>query len=188
MEGNGPASGNSNLFRAEAYGMHAALLVLSLFLCFTGSAASELDIWYNNQSLINRMKNWRNFRKPFPNYSTVSEWDQLESIQSHIEALQVTPTFQHIRGHQNDTNSNLTFEKELNVHADFLAGQQINWDVKSRIRVIPDVISKCHFHIHGCTITSYYKTNIRDAATAPDLQQWLMSHCRISATDGSLID
>ena len=187
-EGSGPASGESNSYRAEAYGMHAALLTIGLILRFTQSTVNELDIWCDNQSLINRMKARQGFSIPFPNYSTIAEWDQLESIQSHIQLLDCKTNFQHVRGHQDEQNDRLTFEEQLNVNSGLLAGQQINWDVTARIRVSPDHVSKCHLHIHGRTITSNYKTNLRDAATAPTLRQRLLSHCQISKSHESFID
>ena len=187
-EGAGPAYGQSTSHRAEGHGVHAGMLFLHLLSAFSKKSITKLKIICDNQGVISKATSRQGFKIPFPNYALTADWDQLESAHSIIQQLSVSVKFEHIKGHQDEKESRLSFEASLNVRADYLAGQHIYQDISPKVTTPVTAISQCHLHIYDRTITSNYKEEIRDAATAAPLRQKILNRCSISSEQFSFVD
>lgn len=113
-EGSGPAAGNTTSYCAEAYGMHAGILFLSLLSEFTNKQFTSIEILCDNQSLIKKAQQRFEYNQPFPTSTTEAEWDQIESAHQILRTMNLDPTFTHVKGHQDDT-TNLDFRAILNI-------------------------------------------------------------------------
>ena len=76
--GAGPCNGRGNSLRSEGAGMLAVTVLISLILTFTSKPSIDLICVSDNQELINRMNEHKNYNLPFPNETTRSEFDITE--------------------------------------------------------------------------------------------------------------
>lgn len=186
-EGQGPAAGNTTSYRAEAYGLHAGLHVLQLLCQYTNSSFAALTILCDNQGIITRAEARHQYDEPFPTSTTNAEWDQLEHAHQIAQQLRLEMSYQHVKGHQDDSDHELDLPAKLNVCADFLAGDFIHSHITSYPHVPVTEICQCHLQIDQHTVTSNYRLAIRDAASAPALRQHIITFCSPGTTQ-SLID
>lgn len=176
-EGNGPAAGNTTSYRAEAYGLHAGLRFLFLLCQFTQQTFDALDVFCDKKSIIGKANARLQYSTPFPTSTTSAKWDQIENAHMLVTQMRLDITYVHIKGHQDDLDTDLSLEAQLNVQADFLAGNYIYNQITPQTCVPVDEVCQCHLQIGNKTITSHYRQAIRDAASAPALRQYLLSFC-----------
>lgn len=86
-----------------------------------------------------------------------------------------------MKGHQDDHESELPLEAQLNVRADALAGDYIHTHISPQPTVPVTDICPCHLQIGSTTITSHYRQAIQDAASAPQLRQYILTFCKSPA-------
>ena len=79
-QGARPCSGRGNSLQSEGAGMLAVTVLMSLVLTFTNRTNLSLTCVSDNQELINRMKEHKEYNFPFPNKTTESEFDITEQI------------------------------------------------------------------------------------------------------------
>jgi hypothetical protein len=56
----------------------------------------------DNQGLLTRVENSLPFTDPFPNLTLQADWDVTDKIVTSIRQLAQTPSFLHVKGHQDD--------------------------------------------------------------------------------------
>lgn len=85
--GNGPSDGRPSSMRSEGQGMLAVLLFLAMIQQFTNSKAPiRIEFMSDNQELINRQTNHKEYNIPYPNATLKAEFDLTEQIyHTHID-------------------------------------------------------------------------------------------------------
>ena len=71
----GPCTGRGNLLRSEEAGMLVVTVFMSSVLTYTNRTNLSLTYISDNQELINRLKDHKEYDFPFPNETTKSEFD-----------------------------------------------------------------------------------------------------------------
>ena len=117
-----------------------------------------------------------------------ADWDLIEQI--YVTALQIsTCTLQYkwVKGHQDDTTSELTTEAQYNIRADALAGS-FTAQTKSNTpqQVLPS--EKYCLHIGDRAIYGHYIYEIRQAYMLPPLRDYLAGWHKWSQGTESKID
>jgi hypothetical protein len=74
--------------------------------------------------LLTRIEKSLPHPEPFPNLTLLSYWDVMNKIVQTLQSMQITPTLEHVWGHQNDHTpyDDLSLDAQLNVNADKAAG------------------------------------------------------------------
>jgi hypothetical protein len=125
-EGSGPGVGrNPGSFRAEAYGMLAALRFLVHYRLFwnilTVKANLQTSEYTDSQSLLGRLlSSSKRFYKS-PGACLASEYDLEAAITSSTKDLDIRIQHRHVKGHQDDDDIeivNLPWPAQLNVVCD----------------------------------------------------------------------
>lgn len=181
VEHSGVGYGNPNSYRAEAWGMLSASLLIHLLHDYCGRtqifSTMDLVLLADNAALIHTLKRRSQYTKVFPNATLAPEWDVLEQIHTTTCSLPFkTISYEWVRGHQdNSTSPCLSVEARYNVRADELASQVTNKGHDQHpLWVLPS--EKVQLIMGGRPVTSQYITAIRRAATIPPLLQYLR-HC-----------
>jgi hypothetical protein len=180
----GPAYGPyGSSFRAEGYGF----LSVSRFLVRIQEFCHEKPQWRiqmmtDNQGLLTRVETSLPFVDPFPNYTLQADWDVTNEIITSIRQLSNTPTFVHVKGHQDDgaEYETLPLNAQLNVDADEEAGiYQYTFPLQRPI--VPRLPSnRAQLHIAGKVIPSKLKKRIREAFTVPPYLAYLQERFKWS--------
>ena len=136
--------------------MLSATVFISLVLTYTNRNSISLKCVSDNQELINRMNDHKDYEFPFPNETTKSEFDITEQIFRTTKAYNITADYEWVRGHQ---DRHKEYEKldtyaKLNVQADRLAGDY--QDRKGAFRPLAPVLPSCPamIFIRGISVTS----------------------------------
>jgi hypothetical protein len=122
----GPGFGPGTSHCAEGYGVLSAVRFVYRLRAFTLSPA----IWSarfttDNKGLLIRIDQRQQFAKCYANVTLAPNWDIVEEIGSTLQLVPVTPSFSHVKGHQDDVTpyADLSLEAQLNAEADALAGE-----------------------------------------------------------------
>ena len=136
--------------------MLTVTVFMSLILKFTGRDSATLVCISDNQELINRMTEHKNYKHPFPNETTKSEFDVTEQIYLTACEANINATYEWVRGHQDDRApiKELPIKAQLNIKADALAGD-FQWR-KGRFRPLVHPLPSCSamVSIRGISVTS----------------------------------
>jgi hypothetical protein len=175
----GPAYGSKqSSFRAEGYGM----LSLVRFIHHLSQYCDALPTWKiklicDNEGLITRLKVAIQYTTSFPNDTLQPDWDLTNAIVTTLQATQLIPTFEHIKGHQDKhvDVSLLPLAAQLNCEADHEAvhHQTLNQSYRPSVPRLFD--NQAQLHIDGSTINSSYRTAIRNATSEPALRKHIQA-------------
>jgi hypothetical protein len=151
-------------YRAEAYGILSVLRFLLHLNHLRRSANGEVNellshtLVCDNRSIILRINQLQQWRRIYPNATMESEWDVLAEIRETLHQFELSsqPTFQHIKGHQDQLRplADLSLEAQLNCTADKLAETYLRRfpDVNhSTVSLLPT--AGCQLHLDQGTIT-----------------------------------
>jgi hypothetical protein len=131
----------------------------------------------DNLGLITRVEQSLPFDEPFPNITLKADWDVTHEIVETLKAMTITPSFEHIKGHQDDHTAydDLSLEAQLNVDADEEAGryQQTFPAHRPNIPRLPHNLAQ--LRIKDQTISSKLKESIREAYTVPPYMEYLQA-------------
>ncbi len=74
----------------------------------------------DNLGLLIRVGQSLPFEDPFPNITLKADWDVTNEIVATLKEMNITPSLEHIKGHQDDHTEYacLSLEAQLNVDAD----------------------------------------------------------------------
>ena len=177
-EGNGPVFGyKPSSYRAEGYGILAVLrLIIRVFQFTNIDLPHEVHLYTDSQSMIKSIASYREQLPPFPNKTLEAEWDILQCISHCMDEFPVEPHLHYVRAHQNKDKSydSLSLEGQLNEDADRRAAQYQH-EPDRQSDVVPRLEgNSAQLYIDNATVTHDYKTVIRQAATAPALQDHIM--------------
>jgi hypothetical protein len=137
-----------------------------------------------------RIDQRQQFEKCYVNVTLAPDWDIVEEIVSTLKRFPVTPSFSHVKGHQDDVTAyaDLSLEAQLNVEADALAGE-FQTKFPSATLLAPLLPSTdVSLTIVDATVTGHCPSRIRDVATTPELVGYLRRHNFWTATDWACID
>lgn len=177
FRGRGPAPGSRpQSFRAEGYGALAIYRLLFRLAQYTGSPiTSEFSHLIDSTSVIKRIEKHSKWKYHVPNATMAPEWDLIEMIvQSRARLTDTTSKLVWVKGHQDEARprATLSLSAQLNCEADDQASQ-FQLDHGQEIPCAPMLPStQAQLQIQGESISSYYKTRIRDAATIPKLMKY----------------
>jgi hypothetical protein len=168
----GPAFGTGSSHRAEGTGMlSVARFLYHLSQYCNTTIHNPLVYTSDNLGLITCINQRLQYDNCFSNAYLVPDWDFTEAIYANIQHLTITPIFQHVMGHQDDTKaySQLSLPAQLNVDADKAAGA-FHWShastIQEKVPILPT--TKAHFNIGNAIVTGHYKLHIRKAASQAD--------------------
>ena len=174
--GAGPVDGNDpQSFRSEGQGMLSVVRLLHHLRIWTDTTPTFTGILAtDNSGLLDRLREQQKIRYPVPNSIFEPDWDIIEAITRTIETSDIEPTFQHVKGHQDEKKAyqDLPFLAQLNVDADYQAGQYQSRHGSHRPIIPLSPTLPIALDIAGRTIHRKFKTAIRDAAhTGPLFQR-----------------
>ena len=179
VELSGVGTGPPSSHRAECTGCLAGALFCLEFLHFTTNSHSQLSVVVasDNQGMIKSLTDRMSYRKVFPNSTLYSDWDLLEEIITTYRKLEVfNVTFEWVKGHQDTALSDhdLSPQAIYNIRSDQLANE---FTCANGFHLFPEAplmsTTRCHLHIHGQTITSNHRSQLRLAASEPALFDYL---------------
>jgi exonuclease III len=187
----GPGFGPGTSHRAEGYGVLSAVRFVYRLHTFTGSPA----VWSarfttDNKGLLIRIDQRQQFAKCYANVTLAPDWDLVEEIVCTLKLFHVTPSFSHVKGHQDDATAyaDLSLEAQLNVEADALAGDfQTTFPSATLIAPLLSTTG-VSLTIRDATVTGHYPSRIREAATTPELLGYLRRRNFWTHTDWACID
>ena len=178
--GAGPVDGHDpQSFRSEGQGMLSVVRLLHHLRIWTSSTATFTGtLATDNSGLLDRVRDQQKIRYPVPNSIFQPDWDIIEAIVRTIETTDIQPTFQHVKGHQDDTTSydKLSFLAQLNVDADGHAGRYQTHSGSYRPIIPLSPTLPIALDIAGRTVHRKIKSSIRDAAHAGPLLQRMITH------------
>ena len=202
----GPAYGHKpSSYRAEAYGMLSFLRFLyrlSVFCQYDRFLGGTLVC--DNISLVNNVTGVLHAPgvgeipelfidddvdpdtvfalASFSSRMLISDWDALTTIQDTLETVTYPLRIEHIKSHQDDKKpyNTLSLHAQLNVDADHLANLYQRYHGPSRPQVLMFPKARAQLQLDGETVTHNYKSTIRHAASAPELQRYIRSRNRWS--------
>ena len=103
--------------------MLAIPLFLGMIQIYTNSTeAITVKFKSDNQELINRQNNHKEYKIPYPNDTLKAEFDLTEQIYRTHRNYNIKGSFSHVYGHQADNTefTKLPIDAQLNVEADAL--------------------------------------------------------------------
>jgi hypothetical protein len=186
-----PGFGPGTSHRAESYGILSAVCFVYCLHAFTQSPA----IWSarfttDNKGLLICIDQRQQFEKCYANVTLAPNWDIVEEIVSALKLFPITPTFSHVKGHQDNVTAyaDLSLEAQLNVELDALVGE-FQTKFPSETLLAPLLPSTgVSLTIGNATVTGHYLSRIREAATTPELVGYLRHRNFWTATDWACID
>ena len=130
----------------------------------------------DNSGLITRVKDQSIIRYPVPNSIFQPDWDIVGAIVRTTWDAEISPTYTHVKGHQDKDNpySTLPFLAQLNVDADKHAGDFRLAHGLYRPLISLSPTRPISLELSGRSIHRNYKSSIRDAAHAGPLLQRLL--------------
>jgi hypothetical protein len=155
-------------FRAKGYGFLSVLHFLVRIQEFCDQQPTwRIQMMTDNQGLLTRVETSLPFVDPFPNCTLQANWDVTNKIITSLRQLSKTPTFLHVKGHQDDgaAHDTLPLNAQLNVDADEEAGIYQH-TFPSQRPIVPRLPSnRAQLHIAGKVVPSNLKKRIREAFT-----------------------
>ena len=133
--------------------MLTVTVLISLILTFTSSSSINLTCVSDNQELINRMDEHKNYNHPFLNETTRSEFDITEQIYLTSKTHNISAQYEWVRGHQDENApiEELPLLAQLNIEADHLAG---NFQLrKGEFRPLINILPSCPAMVLICGIS-----------------------------------
>ena len=162
---------------AEAFGMLSLLRFLFHMAATRTHDERQLQGLYmvcNNQGLVQSVDKMLLYVTIFPNTTMEAKWDCVAEILQTIKALgRVTPTIEHIKGHQDEDTpyEQLSLSAQLNCDADSLANGYLQEYSTIDHSVSPVFLAGgCVLHLRKGTITRDIKHECAEARTLPPLQ------------------
>ena len=176
----GPCFGmDPTSYRAEGYGLLSVCRLLHHLRNQFQLTLESCSIHCDNKSMVNRVNDRpKNLDRIYPNDKLSAEWDLLMEIWRSLEILDTeqTPSFTHIKGHQDDKTpyARLTLPAQLNVDADHWADQFIRNHPDMDYSKVP-MFPHAHLQLQFPQGTATYKLKrtLRIARTAPALEKAL---------------
>jgi hypothetical protein len=175
----GPAFGTGSSHRAEGTGMLSAACFLHHLAQYCAACiVNPLVYTSDNLGLITSMNQHLQYDACYTNATLAPDWDLTQAIHASIQHLSSPPTFQHVKGHQDQHQkySQLSLTAQLNVDAAEAAGA-FHWShaptYQESVPLYPT--TKVHFNIGTKTVTSHHKHHIRKAAS----REAFLVQCRI---------
>ena len=134
----GPGSGEGSSLRAEAEGMLSGALCCGIIADEICNPDFQITYICDNNELIRNCEDRLTYNIPFPNTTLRPKFDLIEEIYQVNKKHEIRPSFQWIKGHQDDLQEydDLTFEAILNIAADKRAKEFNN--EKGRIQLDPE--------------------------------------------------
>ena len=170
----GVGYGESTSHRAEGWGMVSGTLFVShlyKFLhLFDSTLLSNVPITFlsDNNGLVTRVQQRLQYSKCYPNATLIPDWDLVEQIYHTLSAFpQQKFSVQWVRGHQDETASDLSVEAHYNIRADELAGQ-VQPDQSTNTDSYPLLpVEKCRLVLNKASIQGHYTKAIREQYSLP---------------------
>jgi hypothetical protein len=132
---------------------------------------------FDNLGLITRMNQRLQYDASYTNATLAPDWDLTEASHASIQHLSSPPTFQRVKGHQDQHQkySQSSLNAQLNVDADEAAGA-FHWShAPTHQESVPlYATTKVHFNIGTKNITGHHKHHIRKATSREDF----LDQCR----------
>ena len=194
VELSGVCTGPPSSHRAECTGCLAGALFCHEFFRFTNTTHTQLSILVasDNQGMIKSLTDRMSYTKVFPNSTLQPDWDLLEEIVTTYRQLEVHDvTFEWVRGHQ-DTghhDHDLSPQAIYNIRSDQLANE---FTCAHGLQLFPEApimpTTRCQLLIHGLTITSNHRAQLRIAGAEPAFFDYMTSKHQWSSTTVDDID
>lgn len=190
-EHSGVGTGAPTSHRAEAWGMLSACLFIYHVYQYTAGydqhcdTQTPLTFMSDNNGLIVRLQKRLEYEVVYPNATLAPDWDLVEQITAMTKRMTSTrPTFQWIRGHQDEDDPDLSVAARYNIRADILAGITTPSRTGHDRPFIIVPAEKCTLAIiHG-----HYSQAIRDGYTLPAFREYLQTRYQWTSTQLKLID
>ena len=190
---NGPAYGcKPSSYRAEGYGILSGCRFLIQFRHHHQIEEPwQLLFLCDNDSMLNKALEPQDLNRTFPNSTLDPDWDVVAEIWKAVHRLEgqhCRPTFQHIKGHQDDNTAygRLSLKAQLNVDADRLADAYIAQNPNHPYHTVPLLpTSGGQIHLPGGTITHNFKHTLGCARTEQPLKDYL---CQRHSWDEETLD
>ena len=179
LKANGPSPGAyANSFRSESYGVLAALRWLYNELIITPPAINKpivIKHYLDNKSVIKRIEETKKRHWTAPNHRLQPEQDVINEIVHTLSLVPVTVQFEWVKGHQDHHKlfDKLKLEAQMNCEADQEANRYRLPTDGSLNTVPPLPHTYCQLVIQGKSITSKIKRRVYQAATQPQLFEYL---------------
>ena len=173
----GPCNGRASSLRAEAAGMLAVTILVSSIQEYLNHPFEKIPIEFScdNKTLIDRMSDRQDYKNVYPLMQLLPEMDVTEEIWSQQKLNSISPTFNHVKGHQDNKKdfAELSLLAQLNVGADKLA--ELAYDYAPKSSKIATVLprSPAVLVIGGVSITSRYDKRLKLASCKPQYMQYL---------------
>jgi hypothetical protein len=178
----GPAYGPfGSSFRAEGYGFLSVSRFLLRLHDFCGITPSwRVQLMTDNLGLLTRVEKCLPYLDPFPNTTLQPDWDVTNEIIVTLQSMQIKPTFEHVRGHQDDhiEYDALPLDAQLNVDADHEAGYHQTMFPAQRPLIPRLPHNRAQLCLSNKVISSKLKQSIRDAFTVPPYLEYLQQRHR----------
>jgi hypothetical protein len=179
-EGSGLTQGRTpGSFRAESYGMLAALRFLLHYLSYwnvTPANPSLVHLEYtDSKSLLQRLASSKARFYASPKACLASEYDLESAITATLQALPITLHLDHIKAHQDKLQPNtllLPWEAQLNIVCDRLAGQQLSL-CNLETTVLPNPFCNVYLAASHGSITGQLRSSLFEAASTPIITTYL---------------
>jgi hypothetical protein len=160
--GAGPCNGRGNSLRAEDAGMLSVSLFLSILTKYFKMKSFNVVCIADNTELIRRCNAHKQYKEPYPNETSRSEFDVTEQIFTTQAEHNINATFKWVKRHQDKKvrKQDLQLEAQLNIEADELAEvfQQTHGTFSPLVHLLPSCPAM--LAIQGISITSNYKKQL----------------------------
>ena len=168
----GAGYGEPTSHRAERWGMLSGVLFLHRLYTFLqihelpSLSSVPLSILSDNNGLVQRISHRLKYKKCYPNATLTPDWDLVEQIVDTFSALPATThkSVDWVRGHQDQTDSELSVEAVYNIRADELAGQfPLDRNHNGTCPLLP--VEKCRLVLNNKIIQAHYSQVLRETYT-----------------------
>jgi hypothetical protein len=179
-EGSGSTQGRKpGSFRAESYGMLAALRFLTQYLKYWRVTPTNPELIHNeytdSKSLLQRLASSTTRFFPSPKACLASEFDLETAIQQTTAALPLKIELHHVRSHQDLQQPNilkLPWEAQLNIICDRLAGRQLELCNLETV-VFQNPFCNAYVSAGSESITGRIRNSLLDSASRPIIRSYL---------------
>jgi hypothetical protein len=115
--------GRRTATQTEVSGYFLCTVILHKVAPHHAGSYQSLDIFSDNQGLVDKIKEMMEWEKFYSSSALLSEWDILSVIMEFIPQLPLPPAVQHVKGHQDKDSpvASLSLQAQLNCEADDLA-------------------------------------------------------------------
>lgn len=164
----GPCSGRSSSLRSKSAGMLSGSLFIGLLFHYMRQPTVNVTSVSDNLELIWRQQAHQHYSFPYANETMRAEFD-LKQIYLTQKTYNISPTFIHVKGHQDKHRkySELSLYAQLNVDADASVGDY--WEKLCKYSPVTMLLPACPavLSICGVSITNDYKRQLENAFTEP---------------------